>query len=61
MVVAYLASFTLLPALLEAVNPPNEPKPLKQPALAPADHFLKRRRIFVVTLQPSSHLPECRH
>ena len=50
MVVAYLASFTLLPALLEAVNPPNEPKPLKQPALAPADHFLKRRRILVVTL-----------
>lgn len=28
MIVAYLASFTLLPALLEAVNPPDEPKVL---------------------------------
>jgi hypothetical protein len=50
MIVAYLASFTLLPALLAAVNPPEEPKPLGQPALAPADNFLKRRRILVVAL-----------
>ncbi|MGB8897823.1 MAG: MMPL family transporter, partial [Methylocella sp.] len=50
MIVAYLASFTLLPALLAAVNPPDEPKPLRQPALAPADNFLKRRRILVVAL-----------
>ena len=50
MMVAYLASFTLLPALLEAVNPPNEPKPLGQPALAPADNFLKRHRVLVVAL-----------
>jgi len=50
MIVAYLASFTLLPALLAAVNPPEEPRPLGQPALAPADNFLKRRRILVVTL-----------
>ena len=50
MIVAYLGSLTLLPALLEAVNPPNEPKPLGQPALAPADNFLKRHRVIVVTL-----------
>ena len=50
MIVAYLASFTLLPALLEAVNPPDEPKPVAQPALAPADNFLKRHRILVVAL-----------
>jgi uncharacterized protein len=50
MIVAYLASFTLLPALLEAVNPPDEPKPLAQPALAPADNFLKRHRVLVVAL-----------
>ena len=50
MIVAYLARFTLLPALLEAVNPPNEPKPLSQPALAPADNFLKRHRVLVVGL-----------
>jgi hopanoid biosynthesis associated RND transporter like protein HpnN len=50
MIVAYLANFTLLPALLEAVNPPDEPKPLAQPALAPADNFLKRHRVLVVAL-----------
>ena len=50
MIVAYLASFTLLPALLAAVNPPEEPKPLGQPALAPADNFLKRRRLLVIAL-----------
>jgi hopanoid biosynthesis associated RND transporter like protein HpnN len=50
MIVAYLASFTLLPALLAAVNPPDEPKPLRQPALAPVDSFLKRRRIPVIAL-----------
>jgi len=50
MIVAYLASFTLLPALLAAVNPPEEPKPLGQPALARVDNFLKRRRIPVVAL-----------
>jgi uncharacterized protein len=50
MIIAYLASFTLLPALLEAVNPPDEPKVLGQPALAPADNFLKRHRVLVVAL-----------
>ena len=34
MIVAYLGSFTLLPALLKAINPPDEPKVLGQPALA---------------------------
>lgn len=41
MIVAYLVSFTLLPALIETVKPPDEPKPLSQPVLAPADNFLK--------------------
>ncbi|MGH6837520.1 MAG: MMPL family transporter [Methylocella sp.] len=50
MIVAYLASFTLLPALIAAVNPPGEPKPLGQPALARVDNFLKRRRMPVVAL-----------
>jgi uncharacterized protein len=49
MVVAYVSSLTLLPALIRAVNPPLEPKPLGLPALAPADAFLKRHRIAVVT------------
>jgi len=48
MVVAYLSSLTLLPALIRAVRPPSEPKPLDLPALAPADAFLKRHRAAVV-------------
>lgn len=48
MIVAYVASFTLLPALLKAVNPPEEPKPIRQPRLAPADRFLRRHRVFVI-------------
>ena len=50
MIVAYLVSFTLLPALIEAVKPPDEPKPLSQPVLAPADNFLKQHRVLVVGL-----------
>jgi uncharacterized protein len=50
MIVAYLATFTLLPALIAAVNPPDEPEPLGQPALAAADDFLRRRRILVIAL-----------
>ena len=50
MIVAFLASFTLLPALIAAVKPPHESKPLRQPALAPIDHFLKRHRIAVISL-----------
>jgi hypothetical protein len=48
MVVAYASSLTLLPALIRAVNPPSEPKPLTLPALAPADAFLKRHRFAVI-------------
>ena len=47
-IVAYFGILTFLPALLEAVNAPNEPKPLGQPALAPADNFLKRHRVILV-------------
>ena len=50
MIVAYLVSFTLLPALIKAVKPPDEPKPLSQPVLAPADNFLKQHRVLVVGL-----------
>lgn len=48
MLVAYATSLTLLPALIRAVNPPPEPKPLHLPALAPADAFLTRHRIAVI-------------
>jgi uncharacterized protein len=48
MVVAYLASMTLLPALLSSLHLPPEPKPLGYAALAPLDRFLQRHRIAVV-------------
>ena len=48
MVVAYLSSLTLLPALVRAVVPPREPKPLTLPAMAPVDAFLKRHRFAVI-------------
>jgi hopanoid biosynthesis associated RND transporter like protein HpnN len=48
MVIAYLSSLTLLPALVRAVYPAPEPKPLNLPALAPADAFLRRHRVAVI-------------
>jgi hopanoid biosynthesis associated RND transporter like protein HpnN len=48
MVVAYVSSLTLLPALIRAVKPPPEPKQLTLPALAPVDAFLKHHRVAVV-------------
>ena len=48
MVVAYASSLILLPALIRAVNPPPEPKPLNLPSLATADAFLTRHRIAVI-------------
>jgi len=50
MIVGYVTSMTLLPALLRAVNPPPEPRPLGYAALAPVDHFLQRHRIAVVVI-----------
>ena len=48
MFVAYLATFLLLPALMTVVNPPDEPKQIKQPWLAAIDHLLRRRRAWVI-------------
>lgn len=48
MIVAYVLSLTLLPALLMAFKPPGEPKPLGYARLIVADHFLQRHRIAVV-------------
>jgi uncharacterized protein len=50
MVVAYLTSLTLLPALIRAFNPPPEPKPLTIMMMAPVDAFLKRHRIAVIII-----------
>ncbi|MCK9913416.1 MMPL family transporter [Microbacteriaceae bacterium K1510] len=48
MLVAYLTSITVLPALLTIFNPPGEPEEIGYRALAPVDDFLSRHRVAVV-------------
>jgi hopanoid biosynthesis associated RND transporter like protein HpnN len=48
MVIAFLTSITLLPALLQIFNPPGEPEPLGYAALAPVDKFLGDHRVPVI-------------
>ena len=48
MIIAFLTTITLLPALLSALKPAGEPAPVGWAALAPLDHFLDRRRNWVV-------------
>jgi hopanoid biosynthesis associated RND transporter like protein HpnN len=48
MIIAYLTSITLLPALITVMNPEGEPEPVGYASLAPADKFLQRHRIGIV-------------
>jgi uncharacterized protein len=48
MIVAYLTSITLLPALLKVLNPPGEKEPLGFRALAPIDRFTERHRVAII-------------
>jgi hopanoid biosynthesis associated RND transporter like protein HpnN len=48
MIVAFLISITLLPALLTLLNPPGEKEPLGYASLAPVDRFLERHRIAII-------------
>src|SRR5207237_1395740 len=48
MLVAFLASITLLPALLRLLDPPGEPRPMGFASLASVDEFLQRRRFAVL-------------
>lgn len=50
MIVAFLMSITVLPALLRLLNPPAEPHPLGYAFLAPLDRFLERHRIAVLVI-----------
>ncbi|MFY9642663.1 MAG: MMPL family transporter [Rhodomicrobium sp.] len=50
MIVAFLMSITVLPAMLGLLNPPPEPRPLGYSFLAPLDRFLERHRISVLVL-----------
>jgi hopanoid biosynthesis associated RND transporter like protein HpnN len=48
MMIAYLTSITLLPALLTVLNPKGEPEPLGFRFLAPVDAFMERQRIAIL-------------
>jgi hopanoid biosynthesis associated RND transporter like protein HpnN len=48
MLVAYLTSITLLPALLTVLNPAGEPEPLGFSWLAPVDRFMENHRIAII-------------
>jgi len=48
MIVALIASLTVLPALLRMLDPPAEASPLGYAFLLPLDHFLERRRVVIV-------------
>jgi hopanoid biosynthesis associated RND transporter like protein HpnN len=50
MVIAFVTSVTLLPALISLFNPPGEPHPLGFTWLAPVDRFMERHRIAIVVL-----------
>jgi hypothetical protein len=50
MVIAFLASVTLLPALLAVLKPPIERRPMGFEGLAPVDGFLGRHRIAIVAI-----------
>ena len=48
MLVAFLTSITVLPALLSLLNPPGEDDPVGYAFLAPLDHFLEKHRVIVI-------------
>jgi hopanoid biosynthesis associated RND transporter like protein HpnN len=50
MIIAFISSITVLPALLAILNPPGEPHSMGFARLAPVDRFLERHRIPVVVL-----------
>ena len=48
MIIAFIVSITLLPALLRLFNPPGEKEPLGYASLAPVDAFMERHRIPII-------------
>jgi hopanoid biosynthesis associated RND transporter like protein HpnN len=50
MLIAFLCSITLLPAMLALLNPPGEPASVGFNALAPLDSFLQRHRVAVIAM-----------
>jgi len=50
MIIAYLTSITVLPALLYVLHPAGEPEGLGLAWLAPVDDFLEKRRIPIIVV-----------
>jgi hopanoid biosynthesis associated RND transporter like protein HpnN len=48
MIVAFTSSITVLPALLNLLNPPGEREPVGYAFLAPVDHFLEKHRVVII-------------
>jgi hopanoid biosynthesis associated RND transporter like protein HpnN len=48
MIIAFIVSITLLPALLRLFNPRGEKEPLGYSSLAPVDAFMERHRIPII-------------
>ena len=48
MLIAFLSSITVLPALLKLINPPGESEPVGYAFLAPVDRFLEDHRYAIV-------------
>jgi uncharacterized protein len=48
MLVAFLSSITVLPALLSLLNPPGEKEAVGYAFLAPVDHFLEKHRVGII-------------
>lgn len=48
MLVAFVTSITVLPALLDLLNPPGEKEPVGYAFLAPLDHFLEKHRVPII-------------
>lgn len=48
MLVAFITSITVLPALLDLLNPPGEKEPVGYAFLAPLDHFLEKHRVPII-------------
>ena len=48
MLIAFLTSITVLPALLRLLNPPGEKEPVGYAFLAPLDYFLEKHRVVII-------------
>jgi hopanoid biosynthesis associated RND transporter like protein HpnN len=48
MLIAFISSITVLPAMLKLLHPPGEREPVGYAFLAPVDEFLERHRVIIV-------------